>query len=126
MQYDVGDTRTKMAQPPLKQARTEADVIGFSKSDSATYKSGPFSLLYNAVHDPKGYILVQCRNDRKIVAKLIAFDHHFNLVLTNAMEIWTKTTKTGEMEHGTRHIGKMLLRGDGVTLITRVPDDDSA
>jgi small nuclear ribonucleoprotein D2 len=113
------------AAPPAKQTRTEADAVGWAKSDSATYRTGPFSLLYQAVHDPKCNILVQCRNDRKILGKLVAFDHHFNLVLTNALEIWTKPGAHGaEPVHGTRHIGKMLLRGDGVTLITKVPEDD--
>ena len=112
------------APPPAKQNRTENDVIGWSGSDSETYKTGPFRLLYAAVHDPKCSILVQCRNDRKILAKLVAFDHHFNLVLNNALEIYTKTTSGGEASHDTRHIGKMLLRGDGVVLITRVPDDE--
>ena len=109
------------APPPEKQARTENDVVGWSGSDSSSYKTGPFRLLYDAVHDPKSSILVQCRNDRKILAKLVAFDHHFNLVLTNALEIWTRQ---GEEQHSTRHIGKMLLRGDGVTLVTRVPEDE--
>ena len=113
-----------MAGAPAK-TRTENDVIGWSGSDSTSYQTGPFRLLYQAVHDPKCSIFISCRNDRKIIAKLVSFDHHFNMVLTNALEVWSRPDKNGEMQHGTRHIGRMLLRGDGVNLVTRVPDDDS-
>lgn len=41
-------------------------------------KSGPFSLLYNAVKN-NTQILVAVRNNHKILGKVKAYDRHMNL-----------------------------------------------
>ena len=103
----------------MATTKTENDAIGWSGSTSDNYKQGPFRLLYDAVHQPQCQILVQCRNDRNVFGNLVAFDHHFNLVMTNAQEVRLLASGEG---HQTRFLGKILLRGDGITLITRVPE----
>ncbi|CAK9092250.1 Probable small nuclear ribonucleoprotein Sm D2 (Sm-D2) (snRNP core protein D2) [Durusdinium trenchii] len=56
-------------------------------------------------------VLINCRNNRKILARVKAFDRHSNMVLENVREMWTED----------RFISKMFLRGDSVILVLRNP-----
>ena len=45
-----------------------------------------------------GQVLINCRNNRKLLGRVKAFDRHCNMVLENVKEFWTEvgsTTKTG-------------------------------
>ena len=73
-------------------------------------------------------VLINCRNNHKLLARVKAFDRHCNLVLENVKEMWTETPKSGK---GTkkarpvnkdRYISKMFLRGDSVILVLRNPN----
>ena len=55
-------------------------------------------------------ILVQLKNDRQMVGKLLAFDIHINIVLDNAKEVMN-----GEVK---RNIGLTFLRGDTIIFIS--------
>ncbi|KAI8908750.1 hypothetical protein DFJ77DRAFT_433673, partial [Powellomyces hirtus] len=63
-------------------------------------------------------ILIMCRNNRKLLARVKAFDRHCNMVLENVKEMWTETPKTGKGAkkakpiNKDRFISKMFLRGD--------------
>jgi small nuclear ribonucleoprotein D2 len=126
-----------MSAAPTKTARTEAggDVAAATKKAKKTlaelekeeedaFKTGPFRVLYDAVHSPGTSVLVSCRNDKKLVGKLRAFDRHFNMVLEGVNEVWVERShKKGadaEGESKMRFIPKMFLRGDTVILVTTV------
>jgi small nuclear ribonucleoprotein len=67
----------------------------------------PLDLLNNS----KGKeILVQLKNDRQMVGKLLAFDIHINIVLDNTKEI-----AEGEVK---KNIGLTFLRGDTIIFIS--------
>ena len=71
-------------------------------------------------------ILVNCRNNRKILARIKAFDRHMNMILENACEIWTEMPKKGKGKRAKpvnreRFISKMFLRGDSVIMVIRNP-----
>jgi len=88
-----------------------------------TPTEGPFTLLAKCVKD-NCQILVNCRNNRKILARLKAYDRHMNMVLENVREMWTevpKGTKKGKPINKDRFISKMFLRGDSVILVLRNP-----
>ncbi len=55
-------------------------------------------------------ILVQLKNDKQLVGKLLAFDIHINIVLDNAKEV-----VGGEVR---RSIGLTFLRGDTIIFIS--------
>jgi small nuclear ribonucleoprotein len=55
-------------------------------------------------------ILVQLKNDRQLVGRLLAFDIHINIVLDN-----TKEVQGGELK---RNIGLTFLRGDTIIFIS--------
>lgn len=89
-------------------------------------KSGPFSVLFKAV---KGntQVLVNVRNNHKLLARVKAYDRHMNLLLEDVKEMWTETSKGGKgRTRGTsvnkdRYVSKMFLRGDSVILVVSNP-----
>eukprot|EP01070_Trichotokara_eunicae_P002611 Trichotokara_eunicae@DN2764_c0_g1_i2.p1 len=85
---------------------------------------GPFSLLSECVKD-NSQVLVNCRNNRKLLARVKAFDRHLNLLLTDVKEMWTEVPKGGgkrkKPQNKHRAISKLFLRGDSVIIILRNP-----
>jgi small nuclear ribonucleoprotein D2 len=91
-----------------------------------TFHEGPLSVLKEAVKK-NSQILIYCRNNRKILAKIRAFDRHMNMVLEAVHEIWTELSK-GKGKKATpknreRFISKMFLRGDSVILALKNPNE---
>lgn len=94
-------------------------------------------------------VLINLRNNRKLLARVKAYDKHMNMVLENVKEMWTgsrffhgalcvgetkgfadlggwgfaeqpKGSKKGKPVNKDRFISKMFLRGDGVILVLKV------
>ena len=42
-------------------------------------------------------MLINCRNNRKLLARVKAFDRHCNMVLENVKEMWTEAPRTGKV-----------------------------
>ena len=38
-------------------------------------------------------VLINCRNNKKLLGRVKAFDRHCNMVLENVKEMWTETPK---------------------------------
>merc|ERR1711953_1546631 len=89
-------------------------------------RSGPFSVLYNAVRG-NTQILVNVRNNHKILGRVKAYDRHMNLLLEDVKEMWTEYSKGGKgKQRGSamnkdRYVSKMFLRGDSVILVVSNP-----
>lgn len=63
-------------------------------------------------------VLISCRNNHKLLARVKAFDRHCNMVLENVKEMWTeKQGRQGKTVNKDRFISKMFLRGDSVILV---------
>ncbi|GKY91743.1 small nuclear ribonucleoprotein SmD2 [Mayamaea pseudoterrestris] len=97
------------------------------ESEHATdLKSGPFSVLFNAVKN-NTQILINVRNNHKLLARVKAYDRHFNLLLEDVKEMWTDVSKGGKGRtrntavNKDRYVSKMFLRGDSVILIVSNP-----
>ena len=73
-------------------------------------------------------VLINVRNNHKLLARVKAFDRHCNMVLENVKEVWTEVPKTGKGKKKSkpvnkeRYISKMFLRGDSVILVLRNPN----
>lgn len=115
--------------PTTKVARTEdaknastehvaADRDTTKLGADEKYKTGPFSLLYDAVHTAGTQVLILCRNQKRIVARVRAFDRHFNLLLENATEMGTEKDVSGNLR--SRTLPKVFLRGDSVISVVRI------
>ncbi|KAH7647551.1 small nuclear ribonucleoprotein [Cryptosporidium bovis] len=87
---------------------------------------GPLSLLTECVKT-NTQVLINCRNNRKILGRIKAFDRHCNLLLTDAREIWTETVKSSgnkgsKFVNKDRFISKLFVRGDSIILILKNPN----
>jgi small nuclear ribonucleoprotein D2 len=87
------------------------------------FTHGPMALLSRALrtHTP---VLISCRNNRKLLARVKAFDRHCNMVLEQVREMWTESAskkargkKRAAPQNRDRFISKMFLRGDSVILV---------
>ena len=90
-----------------------------------TFHHGPLSLLKEACKK-KNQIIVYCRNNRKLLGHLRAFDRHMNMILENVIELWTEISKTSKGKKPTkrnreRNLNKLFLRGDSVILVVKKP-----
>ncbi|KAG4306216.1 hypothetical protein PORY_000204 [Pneumocystis oryctolagi] len=65
-------------------------------------------------------VLISCRNNHKLLARVKAFDRHSNMVLENVKEVPRNSKgKKGKTVNKDRFISKMFLRGDSVILVLR-------
>ena len=67
-------------------------------------------------------VLVNLRNNHKLLGHVRAFDRHCNLVMENVRELWTEVPKSKKAQpvNKDRKISKLFVRGDSVVLIVRV------
>uniref|UniRef100_M4BDU1 Small nuclear ribonucleoprotein Sm D2 n=1 Tax=Hyaloperonospora arabidopsidis (strain Emoy2) TaxID=559515 RepID=M4BDU1_HYAAE len=65
-------------------------------------------------------VLINVRNNHKLLARVKAFDRHCNMVLENVKEMWTEVPKSGKGKKAAkpvnkdRFVSKMFLRGDSI------------
>ena len=85
---------------------------------------GPFQLLTESVQN-HSQVIINCRNNKKLICRVKAFDRHFNMVLENVREIWTEMQKQPDGSKRPklfqRSISKMFLRGDSVIVVVKKP-----
>jgi small nuclear ribonucleoprotein D2 len=85
------------------------------------FKEGPLSRLKDCVAN-QTQVLINLRNNHKLLGRIKAFDRHCNMVLENVKEMWTEVPKAkggkkGKAVNKDRFISKMFLRGDSVILV---------
>lgn len=105
----------------LAKPRAELTEYEISLLETHEFTSGPLSLLQTAVRQHT-QVLISCRNNRKLLGRVKAFDRHCNMVLENVKEMWSETSRTSDGKKGRvvnkdRFISKMFLRGDSVILV---------
>ena len=102
-----------------KSELTQAEL---KELEEYEFSHGPMSMLTTAVKQHT-QVLISCRNNRKLLARVKAFDRHFNMVLENVRELWTEAGAKGKGKkkaapvNKDRFISKMFLRGDSVILV---------
>mmetsp|Transcript_20523 Transcript_20523/g.44438 ORF Transcript_20523/g.44438 Transcript_20523/m.44438 type:complete len:118 (-) Transcript_20523:54-407(-) len=96
-------------------------------SEHATdLKSGPFAVLFKAVQG-NSKVLINLRNNHKLLGRVKAYDRHMNLLLEDVKEMWTEVSKGGKGRtrgaavNKDRYVSKMFLRGDSVIIIMSSP-----
>ena len=112
-----------MAATKSKSDMTYEELEAMEKEE---FQTGPLSVLTDSVKN-NTQIMINCRNNRKLLARVKAFDRHCNMVLENVKEMWTETPKTGKGKkkqqpvNRDRFISKMFLRGDSVIIVLKNP-----
>mmetsp|Transcript_21954 Transcript_21954/g.30158 ORF Transcript_21954/g.30158 Transcript_21954/m.30158 type:complete len:107 (+) Transcript_21954:30-350(+) len=97
------------------------------RDETKEIESGPLSVLLQSVKQ-NTQVLINCRNNHKLLARVKAFDRHCNMVLENVKEMWTEVPKAGKGAQKSRpvnkdrYISKLFLRGDSVILVLRNPN----
>ncbi|CEM27624.1 unnamed protein product [Vitrella brassicaformis CCMP3155] len=102
---------------------TDKDKTDTANRDAP--EEGPLSVLFQSVKD-NAQVLINCRNNRKIIARVKAFDRHCNMVLEQVREMWTEYPKgSGKKKakavNKERYISRLFLRGDSVIIVLRNP-----
>ncbi|KAL6770213.1 SMP4 [Auxenochlorella protothecoides x Auxenochlorella symbiontica] len=101
-------------------------VDELEKKEEELFRTGPLSVLTTSVKT-NSQVLINCRNNRKLLGRVKAFDRHCNMILENVKEFWTEVPKKGKGSAGSkpinkdRFISKMFLRGDSVIMVLRNP-----
>ncbi|KAL1732045.1 hypothetical protein EV714DRAFT_282915 [Schizophyllum commune] len=116
--------------------KSELDEAQLRQLEEHEISQGPLSVLQQAVRNHT-QVLISLRNDKKLLARVKAFDRHSNMVLENVKEarrstfpltpkvnipqMWTEIPKGKNKKpvNKDRFISKMFLRGDSVILILR-------
>jgi len=96
--------------PPAPSEETEQALLG----------KGPLSVLLRSVKN-NSQVLINLRNNHKLLGRVRAFDRHCNMVLENVKELWSEAppgSKRGAAPVARdRVISKMFLRGDSVIVV---------
>merc|ERR1712027_93078 len=96
------------------------------RREEEEFQTGPLSVLTQSVKN-NTQVLINCRNNRRLLGRVKAFDRHCNMVLVDVKEMWTENPKTGKGKKKSkpvnkdRFISKMFLRGDSVILVLKNP-----
>lgn len=90
--------------PQPKRAEARLTTIVNSEYEIAEleeheFTSGPLSILQTAVKSHT-QVLISIRNNRKLLARVKAFDRHCNMVLENVKEMWTETPRLADGKKG--------------------------
>ncbi|PAA53953.1 hypothetical protein BOX15_Mlig003102g2 [Macrostomum lignano] len=97
-----------------------------ASKEKEEFETGPLSVLTYSVRN-NTQVLINCRNNKKLLGRVKAFDRHCNMVLENVKEMWTEVPRSGKGKKKSkpinrdRYISKLFLRGDSVILVLRNP-----
>jgi small nuclear ribonucleoprotein D2 len=128
----------------ISKPKQEMTPEELKQREEEEFRTGPLSLLTDAVKN-NTQVLIACRNNRKLLARVKAFDRHCNMVLEDVTELWQETPKSSKAKAAAaaagggdgkfsatkpvnkdRYISKMFLRGDSVILVLKNPKAKSA
>ena len=89
----------------------------YQPSEMTTLSEGPMKPLVDAVNE-KQSLLIALRSNRKLIGTPKAVDRHWNMILENCREFWSRSTKNGEAPVvQTRRIPRLFLRGDNIICV---------
>jgi small nuclear ribonucleoprotein D2 len=133
-----------MSSSLITKPKQEMTPEELKQREEEEFRTGPLSLLTDAVKN-NTQVLISCRNNRKLLARVKAFDRHCNMVLEDVTELWQETPKSSKAKAAAaaagggdsktnvskpvnkdRYISKMFLRGDSVILVLKSPKAKSA
>ena len=90
---------------------------GKEETEQDQLSRGPFSIVMRSVKN-NTQVLINLRNNHKLLGRVRAFDRHCNMVLEQVKEVWSEAPpgggkKSRPIPHD-RVISKMFLRGAAV------------
>merc|ERR1711992_510529 len=115
-----------MAAQLMNKPKSEMTPEELEKREEEEFNTGPLSVLTQSVKN-NTQVLINCRNNKKLLGRVKAFDRHCNMVLEGVKEMWTEMPRTGKGKKKSKpvnkdcYIPKMFLRGDSVILVLKNP-----
>ncbi|CAG2167985.1 unnamed protein product [Oppiella nova] len=116
-----------MSSSLLQKPKSEMSPEELARREEEEFNTGPLSVLTQSVKN-NTQVLINCRNNRKLLGRVKAFDRHLNMILESVKEMWTELPKAGKGSkkkakpvNKDRYISKMFLRGDSVILVLKNP-----
>uniref|UniRef100_A0A3Q1GAV5 Small nuclear ribonucleoprotein Sm D2 n=1 Tax=Acanthochromis polyacanthus TaxID=80966 RepID=A0A3Q1GAV5_9TELE len=79
----------------LTKPKSEMTPEELQKREEEEFNTGPLSVLTQSVKN-NTQVLINCRNNKKLLGRVKAFDRHCNMVLENVKEMWTEVPKSGK------------------------------
>ena len=110
----------------MNKPKSEMTPEELEMRETQEFETGPLNVLTQSVKN-NTQVLINCRNNKKLLGRVKAFDRHCNMVLEGVKEMWTEMPRTGKGKkkakpvNKDRYISKMFLRGDSVILVLRNP-----
>lgn len=71
--------------------KSELSPEELQKLEEEEFNTGPLSVLTQSVKN-NTQVLINCRNNKKLLGRVKAFDRHCNMVLENVKEMWTEVS----------------------------------
>lgn len=71
----------------LSKPRSELSQEELKAIEVYEFETGPLSIIKRAVKN-RSMVLISCRSNKKLLAKVKAFDRHCNMVLENVKEVF--------------------------------------
>ncbi|KAG7161227.1 Thymidine kinase 2-like 3 [Homarus americanus] len=109
-----------------QKRRSDLNPEELAALEKEEFATGPLRILNESVQN-NTQVLINCRNNKKLLGRVKAFDRHFNMVLEQVTEIWMEQPKTAKGQkkakpvNRERYIQKMFLRGDSVIIVVKNP-----
>lgn len=72
--------------------KSELDEAQIRELEQYEISQGPLSVLQQSVRNHT-QVLISLRNNKKLLARVKAFDRHSNMVLENVKEMWTEVVR---------------------------------
>ena len=84
-----------MASALMNKPKSEMTPEELERREEEEFNTGPLSVLTQSVKN-NTQVLINCRNNKKLLGRVKAFDRHCNMVLENVKEMWTELPRTGK------------------------------
>ena len=84
-----------MASALMNKPKSEMTPEELEKREEEEFNTGPLSVLTQSVKN-NTQVLINCRNNKKLLGRVKAFDRHCNMVLEGVKEMWTELPRTGK------------------------------
>merc|ERR1711881_547715 len=81
--------QTTMASALMNKPKSEMTPDELEKREEEEFNTGPLSVLTQSVKN-NTQVLINCRNNKKLLGRVKAFDRHCNMVLEGVKEMWTE------------------------------------
>lgn len=94
------DICRKVDKPKKEMTQEELALV-----EKEEFETGPLSILTQSVRQ-NTQVLINCRNNKKLLGRVKAFDRHMNMVLEDVKEMWVEVPRSGKGKKRAKPVNK--------------------